>query len=93
MEPISHSSKRSTEMEESQYPCVFANLLPPVTVELTLRRTYNDPGEGGNFINGTGAVDLYGFVSIFTPYSSSDSRAPLTSAAGQLPTRHDLWLL
>ncbi|KAM5541245.1 hypothetical protein V8D89_005174 [Ganoderma adspersum] len=23
--------------------------------------TYNDPGEGGNFINGTGAVDLYGF--------------------------------
>ncbi|PIL34786.1 hypothetical protein GSI_02573 [Ganoderma sinense ZZ0214-1] len=23
--------------------------------------TYNDPGEGDNFINGTGAVDLYGF--------------------------------
>ncbi|KAM5536286.1 hypothetical protein V8D89_010063 [Ganoderma adspersum] len=23
--------------------------------------TYNDPGEGSNFINGTGAVDLYGF--------------------------------
>lgn len=25
--------------------------------------TYNDPGEGRNFINGTGAVDLYGFDS------------------------------
>ncbi|KAJ3813869.1 glycoside hydrolase family 35 protein [Lentinula aff. lateritia] len=25
--------------------------------------TYNDPGEGDNFINGTGAVDLYGFDS------------------------------
>ncbi|PIL34820.1 hypothetical protein GSI_02607 [Ganoderma sinense ZZ0214-1] len=23
-------------------------------------RTYNDPGEGSNFINGTGAVDIYG---------------------------------
>ena len=34
-----------------------------------LHRTYNDPGEGDNFINGTGAVDLYGFVSVFTPYS------------------------
>lgn len=25
--------------------------------------TYNDPGEGKNFVNGTGAVDLYGFDS------------------------------
>lgn len=25
-------------------------------------RTYNDPGEGRNFINGTGAVDIYGLV-------------------------------
>ena len=91
MEPISHSSKRSTEMEESQYPCVFANLLPPVTVELTLRRTYNDPGEGGNFINGTGAVDLYGFVSALTPCSANS--VLLTRAAGQLPTRLNFRLL
>ncbi|KAJ7192857.1 beta-galactosidase, domain 2-domain-containing protein [Mycena haematopus] len=31
------------------------------TIDVLL--TYNDPGEGSNFINGTGAVDLYGLDS------------------------------
>ncbi|KAI0930973.1 hypothetical protein AcV7_005008 [Taiwanofungus camphoratus] len=30
---------------------------------MTPDRTYNDPGEGRNFINGTGAVDIYGLDS------------------------------
>ena len=30
---------------------------------LTRYRTYNDPGERLNFINGTGAPDIYGLVS------------------------------
>ena len=28
--------------------------------------TYNDPGEGRNFINGIGAVDLYGMVRLYS---------------------------
>ncbi|KAF8877096.1 glycoside hydrolase family 35 protein [Infundibulicybe gibba] len=31
--------------------------------EIVVPLTYNDPGEGRNFINGTGAVDLYGLDS------------------------------
>lgn len=47
-------------MAVSLYPC---KLLSDVSlVELMLCRTYNDPGEGSNFINGTGAVDIYGLV-------------------------------
>ncbi|KAF8624403.1 hypothetical protein AX15_005885 [Amanita polypyramis BW_CC] len=54
--------------EYEQFPIVqaeyFAELeaayrASPIVVPLT----YNDPGEGRNFINGTGAVDLYGFDS------------------------------
>jgi hypothetical protein len=29
-------------------------------------RTYNDPNMGDNFINGTGAVDIYGLVGVDT---------------------------
>lgn len=31
-------------------------------------RTYNDPGQGSNFINGTGAVDIYGLVCLSYNY-------------------------
>ncbi|KAF7297192.1 Glycoside hydrolase family 35 protein [Mycena indigotica] len=34
--------------------------------------TYNDPGPGRNFINGTGAVDLYGMDSYFVGADCSD---------------------
>ena len=30
------------------------------SIVLICDRTYNDPGEGRNFINGTGSVDIYG---------------------------------
>lgn len=39
-----------------------------------LYRTYNDPGEGSNFINGTGAVDIYGLVSVDEKPFASCSR-------------------
>ena len=30
--------------------------------DVVMCRTYNEPGEGRNFVNGTGAVDIYGLV-------------------------------
>ncbi|KAF8192161.1 glycoside hydrolase family 35 protein [Pholiota molesta] len=49
--PISHAEYFS-ELEE-----VYHNS------DIVVPLTYNDPGEGSNFINGTGAVDLYGLDS------------------------------
>jgi hypothetical protein len=54
--------------EYSQSPATHAeyfqqleNVYHNSTIDVLL--TYNDPGEGSNFINGTGAVDLYGLDS------------------------------
>ena len=56
-------------------------------------RTYNDPGEGKNFVNGTGAVDIYGLVSSIqgcvAPWAPSRSllSRTLTRKASTAPTR------
>ncbi|KAI0790316.1 glycoside hydrolase superfamily [Irpex lacteus] len=44
-------------------------------------RTYNDPGEGSNFINGTGAVDIYGLDSYPQHFDCSNPTvwAPVTT--------------
>ncbi|GJJ10923.1 hypothetical protein Clacol_005152 [Clathrus columnatus] len=55
--------------EYSQLPLTHAEYF--VELEAAYRHggvvvplTYNDPGMGSNFINGTGAVDLYGFIGL-----------------------------
>ena len=55
---------RSTEKMVSSYPCEScAKTFCTSRHLLTCSRTYNDPGERAQFINGTGAPDLYGLVS------------------------------
>ncbi|TFK34230.1 glycoside hydrolase family 35 protein [Crucibulum laeve] len=40
--------------------------------DIVVPLTYNDPGQGRNFINGTGAVDLYGFDAYPQRYNCSN---------------------
>lgn len=45
--------------------------------------TYNDPNQGRNFINGTGAVDIYGLVSSIHPTMN----VGIDGDVGWVPTR------
>ena len=45
------------------YHCKWFFRLSTLWYLSVIFRTYNDPGQRSNFINGTGAVDIYGLVS------------------------------
>lgn len=58
----SHSWKKHTALMESLFLCECSARFPAFASLSSIASTYNDPGEGENFINGTGAVDIYGLV-------------------------------
>ncbi|KAF8994482.1 glycoside hydrolase family 35 protein [Cyathus striatus] len=51
--------------------------------DIVVPLTYNDPGEGRNFINGTGAVDLYGLDSYPQGFDCSNPTLPRRSEPSQ----------
>ena len=68
LERILLKSRRNIALQGSSFSRTTSFLLQVtefsrITPILNVNRTYNDPDMDGNFINGTGAVDIYGMVS------------------------------